>query len=172
MWNLSGKYFSVALLASLLILSGQAFAGGSVSDFTTSPREPHGKVSGDLGQPTRDIYPVRIVRLNGHNIPAGGREMLWLTPGEYELQLSVTARMLRAAPGNLRPRRDERMQPLQLTVEEGASYRIGAMHLHDQPGTGRRAWAPVVWKITDAEGATRYPVREGEYDFSNDGAND
>lgn len=160
------KYFSAAMLAALLILSDQAFAEGSLSDYTTSPREPHGKVSGDLGQPTRDIYPVQIVRLNGHPISAGGPEMLWLTPGDYDLKLSVSARMLRAVPGNLRPWRNERVAPLRLTVEEGASYRIGAIHLHDQPGPDLRAWAPVIWKVTVAGGAARYPVREGDYEAS------
>lgn len=150
------------ILAALLALPGGAL-WASVTDYTTSPRQPHGQVIGDIGQPTRDIYPVRVVRVNGHNVPGAGRSVLWLKPGDYQLHLSAEARMLRNVPGNLRPRRDERMGALELTVEEGKTYRIGALHLHRDRESRGRAFKPVVWKVTDAEGNTRYPVREGDF---------
>jgi hypothetical protein len=155
--------FVTILATVILALPLQALASGSVSEFTTSPRQPNGQLISDITPITQDIYPVRFTYINGRPV-TGERSVLWLKPGEYRIQGTVVANpMQRSVPGGsrLRPRSQSRqMEPLELVVEEGQNYYIGGLHLHAEEGSRRQNWRLVLWKVEDRDGETRFPLRE------------
>ncbi|MDQ2070342.1 hypothetical protein [Natronospira bacteriovora] len=162
----------LGLAACALILPAPVLAGGNLSDYTTSPRQPHGKIVGDITRVTQDIYPVRFTYINGQRV-TGSRSVLWLKPGEYRIEAAVFASpLLRAIPGGSRtrpPGHRDPIEPLEVVIEEGYNYHIGALHVHDKESSRRQAWRLVLWKVEDGNGETRYPLKEDEEEEEEEG---
>ncbi|MCP1727558.1 hypothetical protein J2T60_001558 [Natronospira proteinivora] len=144
----------IAILTLILPTMGIA---DSLSDYTVSPRDEHGRILGTMGREGHDVFPVYFTEINGHRV-TGQRDVLWLKPGEYEIKAAIMpSAFQRKIVGATRPGNRIEVEPLQLVVEEGKDYRIGGLHLHRQEGSQRRAFRLVLWKVDDGEGDSHYP---------------
>ena len=146
----------------------------SLSDYTVSPRDAHGRIVGSLGKGGDDVMPVYFTYINGHRV-TGQRDVLWLKPGEYEIEAAILPSafqrsIIRATRRGPQSSRID-LKPLQLVVEEGKSYRIGGLHLHRQEDSQRRAFRLVLWKVEDGDGDSHYPELPA-VDGSEDGDGD
>lgn len=151
-------------ILAMVALPLQAAMGQSVSDFTTSPSEPHGQIISDVTPTTQDIYPVRFTYINGEPV-SGERNVLWLKPGEYRILGAVVAdRMRRTVPGGSRRGMRDQMEPLEVVIEEGKHYHIGGLHMYDKENSRRQAWRLVLWKVEDGDGEAHFPLKEQEED--------
>ncbi|MEE4303861.1 MAG: hypothetical protein V2J19_06860 [Wenzhouxiangella sp.] len=109
------------------------------------PGEASGSIVGAPAQPARDIYPVRVVAIDGEQIIP--REVFWLKPGKYTLTVSpeiTNPGGLSAMRGRLRERDD--INEIEVVVEAGKTYYIGAHFT----GKDRRApYNTVVYRVED-----------------------
>ncbi|NBB91955.1 MAG: hypothetical protein GVY32_02160 [Gammaproteobacteria bacterium] len=97
---------------------------------TTNPGPHAAMVTGALGEPGQDIYPVDFVQIDDTNIFP--REVMWLEPGKYELRV----RPFISRPRGLQsPRRRiqeaDDLNRIEVVLEAGKVYHIGA-HYHDK----------------------------------------
>lgn len=160
------------VLAAVLAFPATTVAQGFAADHTASSGEPHGVLIGSGTTPTtRDIYQVRFTHINGDRIPSG-REWLTLKPGEYEIDATVVANRLQRHSIGLRttgPRsRRVDLDPLKIVVEEGKTYRVGGLHLHEGSDTRRPEFRLVLWKVSDADGDEHYPLEEEDDESDED----
>ena len=97
-----------------------------------------GQVSSVLTQDSQRLYAVRIISVDGENLPEGGRNLMRLAPGKR--RLGVVALIER--DNSFALRRSERPEPqhIDIDVESGKHYRIGAKVLD----AGYRNWTPVI----------------------------
>ncbi len=109
------------------------------------PGEASGSIVGAPAQPARDIYPVRVVAIDGQQIIP--REVFWLKPGKYTLTVSpeiTNPGGLSSMRGRLRERDD--INEIEVVVEAGKTYYIGAHFT----GKDRRApYNTVVYRVED-----------------------
>lgn len=131
-----------ALLA--LVLTSAAAA----APFVDSARDPHATLYLNVSQTARQIYPVEIRAVDGKLTNRTDEGALWITPGEYSLDLKVSEVV---NPANLpglqtSARFGEENHTLKLTVAAGQAYFIGAKF--DAAGK----WQPVVWKTEGSNG--------------------
>jgi len=105
--------------------------------------DPAGVLIGWGGQPAQWIYPVVFTHIDGQTIT--DREVLYLKPGEYEIQVRG---MISNAPGlrrsSSRGRQDEGHNRITVVVEEGKRYHIGMKN--DRERT-IRPWSTVLYKV-------------------------
>lgn len=125
-------------LVSLTAVAGQPFA---------NPGDGAGAIVGTPGQPARDIYPVKIVAIDGEQIIP--REVFWLEPGKYVLTVSAEI----TNPGGLssmrgRLREDDDINEIEVVVEAGKTYYIGA---HFTGRDRRRPYNTVVYRVEDSQ---------------------
>lgn len=117
-------------------LAGQPFA---------SPGEGFGAIVGAPAQPARDIYPVKVVAIDGEQIIP--REVFWLEPGKYTLTVSALItdpRGLSAMRG--RVHEDDDINKIDVVIEAGKTYYIGAHFT----GQDRRApYSTVLYRVED-----------------------
>ncbi|WP_376691449.1 hypothetical protein [Wenzhouxiangella sp. EGI_FJ10409] len=123
-------------LMALPAAAGQPFA---------NPGEDAGSIVGTPGQPARDIYPVKIVAIDGEQIIP--REVFWIEPGKYVLTVSAEI----TNPGGLssmrgRLREDDDINEIEVVVEAGKTYYIGA---HFTGKDRRRPYNTVVYRVED-----------------------
>jgi hypothetical protein len=127
---------AAAVLVAVPALADRPFAGAG---------EPSGQIVGSPARPAGDIYPVRFVGIDGENIVP--REVFWLKPGKYTL----TVTPIITDPGGLttrrpHPRQKEGMNKIDLVVEAGKTYYIGARY----DNKNRRApYSTVVYRIEE-----------------------
>lgn len=97
-----------------------------------------GQVTSVLTQDSQRLYAVRIISVDGENLPAGGRNLLRLEPGKRRLGLVALIERDNA----FALRRKDRPQPqhVDIEIEAGKHYRIGAKV---QDATYRE-WTPVI----------------------------
>lgn len=83
-----------------------------------------GQVTSILTKDSQRLYAVRIISVDGENLPAGGRNLLRLAPGKRRLGLVALIERDNA----FALRRKDRPQPqhVDIDVEAGKHYRIGA----------------------------------------------
>jgi hypothetical protein len=101
---------------------------------TARPGPDAAQVSGIPGYPTRDIFEVRIVAINDHEILP--RELIWLEPGTYRIRVAIDARSPR--PGIRRPTQRQpgeapEYTEIELELEAGKTYQIrGRLNREDR----------------------------------------
>lgn len=133
----------IALAAAMLVGSGAALAERPF----TQPGPDAAMIAGTPGKPANDIYPVSFVEIDGRNIV--NREVFWLKPGKYEIRVQPQIRN----PGGLtatrgRIREDEGRNVIELVVEGGKSYYIGA---RVDPNNRRMPYTTVLYRVEDQE---------------------
>jgi hypothetical protein len=82
------------------------------------------QVTSALTKVSERVYAVRIVSVDGRNLPEGGRQLLRLAPGTH--RLGLVAIIERSNSMKIRDRRTPRPQTLEVTIEAGKHYEIGA----------------------------------------------
>ncbi|HSH26936.1 MAG TPA: hypothetical protein VK972_04070 [Wenzhouxiangella sp.] len=112
-----------------------------------NPGEGAGSIVGTPAQPARDIYPVKVVAIDGEQIIP--REVFWLEPGKYTLTVSA---LITNPPGlsAMRGRmyEDDDINKIDVVVEAGKTYYIGAHFT----GKDRRApYNTVVYRVEDSK---------------------
>lgn len=133
------------VFAAALVLAGAAHAGGK--DSLASPGEPHGVVRTDVERKAEQIFPVRIVEIDGELVSADNKVALWLKPGDHTIKVRGNLRQDYAGGVQRTVGHGKGTNELQFTVEEGKVYYIGGQK---SPDTGN-AWTPVVWKVEPAK---------------------
>lgn len=114
---------------------------------TTSPGPHAATVTGAMGEPGRDIYPVEFVMIDDTNISP--RNALWLEPGKYKLTVRANARNprgLQSVRGRIR--QDEDLNRIEVVLEAGKIYHIGA---HYQGRDRRAPYTTVLYRVEDRE---------------------
>jgi hypothetical protein len=116
---------AIFLALCLLGLSGSALA--QIDRLPTTQPGPHAaQVIGAPGYPTQNLFEVNFIAINGRNVSP--REVLWLEPGTYELQVSIFADFARSRPTNLRRRQPAGYNTIELELEAGKQYHILARY--------------------------------------------
>ncbi len=132
----------IAVLASLLIFCGPAQA----SPFA-NPSEPSGIIIMDTPRPAQQIFPVRLVKIDGVEIPPR-KQGVWLRPGTHRLRL-VAERIDTDWTGGLRARQrqvanwPQKSRELLVEVQAGKKYYVG----YDSSDADPKNWGPVVWQV-------------------------
>lgn len=140
----------------------QALAGGAglllaaslqaqAKDFFASAGEPHGVVRTEVMQSAKQIFPVRIVSINGRQTSTDHRGTVWLKPGEHTLTLRGSMDKARTPGIKRNVGRGGGTSTLEITIEEGNTYYVGGKRNSD---TDNR-WTPVVWKVETSSTAGR-----------------
>lgn len=136
-------YQLIQVLAGLLIAMA-AFPALADSPFA-QPGAESGMVAGTPGRPAQDIYPVRVVEIDGNNIIP--REVMWLKPGKYTFTVSAeitNPRGLNAPRGRVRV--EEGINEIEVVVEAGKAYYIGA---HYDGKDRSKPYTLVVYRVED-----------------------
>lgn len=131
------KRISILLIALTLPFAVLAF------DFA-KPSEPSGKVVLSDYSQARQLYQVKLVEINGENVPVRAHAV-WLKPGQYELTLSAQIDGNAKKTMSLKERRGaaERENKLSLTVEAGKTYYLS----YDARAEKTIDWKPIVHKV-------------------------
>lgn len=124
-----------------LAASAQVGANG-----LSSPDRPHGVVRTDVERKAEQIFPVRIVEIDGDLVSADNKVALWLKPGEHTIKVRGHLRQDFAGGVQRTVGSGKGTNELQINVEEGKVHYIGGQK---SPDTGN-AWTPVVWKVEPA----------------------
>jgi hypothetical protein len=77
-----------------------------------------------LSRQSERVYAVRVVSVDGRNLPENGRQSLPLAPGRHKL--GIVALIERDHSFGLRDRRRPSSKFVEIDVVEGQQYRIGA----------------------------------------------
>lgn len=101
------------LLCTLLLLGAAAAQAGD-----------QGQVISVLTKQSERVYAVRIISVDGRNLPEGGRQLVRLDPGKR--RLGVVALIERDNAFGLRNRQRPEPKYVEIDVEAGKHYRIGA----------------------------------------------
>jgi|CXWL01.1.fsa_nt_gi hypothetical protein len=115
-------------IASLLLV----LAAGSVS------AADKGQVTSVLTRNAERVFAVRIISVDGENLPEGGRNLVRLAPGKR--RLGLVALIERDNSFNLRRQQQPEPQEVDIDVESGKHYRVGAK----VTDAGYRNWTPVI----------------------------
>ncbi len=130
---------TLTLIATLL-LSSAAFAFNFAS-----PSEPSGKVIMNHASNAKQLFPVRLMMVNGENIPVRS-DAVWLAPGEYELRFATTINndYTKQVMG-LKERRGlkDLKNTMKIKIEADKSYYVA----YDASSTETKDWQPVVYQI-------------------------
>lgn len=105
-----------AMLATLAPLSASADRVQTVR-----PGPDAAQIVGSPGFPTRDIFAVTFVEINGQNISP--RDVMWLEPGTYRITVQIQAALTRP-PQYRRPADAPDYNVIELEIEAGKSYHI------------------------------------------------
>lgn len=126
----------LSILLVVLAAAGLARAEGGTE----------GKGILDFAVPPNQLYPARLVELDGENVNAPiTKTSFWVEPGEH----TVTITALISDPMRVgKIDRDRKTDPgtVTIVVEAGKRYKIAAQALDD-----RGAWEPVIWKEEDVK---------------------
>ncbi len=112
------------------------------------PDEPSGVVIMNTPHTAHLIYPVRLVRLDGQEIPARDHGV-WLKPGTHRLRLVAAEEIDTSISRGLQARQKiHSAQPvsgkeLVLSIEAGKKYYVG----YDVSDRNPKNWKPVLWQV-------------------------
>lgn len=124
----------LVILLTALAATGLAWAEG----------DSEGKGILDFSTPPNQLYPARLVGLDGKNVNMGiNRTSYWVEPGDHEI--TVTALIDDSmGVGTIDVQRKTDPGTVTITVEAGKRYKIAAQET-DHKGN----WQPVIWKEED-----------------------
>lgn len=90
---------------------------------TLNPGPNAAQINGAPGSPGRDIFAVRFTEINGDAIAP--REVLWLAPGTYQIEVLIDERFTTAPRRvNRHPNRSDDYVTFELELEAGKRYDI------------------------------------------------
>jgi len=123
----------IILLAALAAASG-AWAEG----------DSEGKGILDFADPPNQLYPARLVGVDGKNIDMGAmRTSYWVEPGDH--QITVAAAIDNPMQvGTIDVQEKTEPGTVTITIEAGKRYMIAAQATDDKGN-----WQPVIWKEED-----------------------
>ncbi|MBA3562508.1 MAG: hypothetical protein H0W33_00570 [Gammaproteobacteria bacterium] len=159
------KYPTLATLAVFLL------AGCATERITVSASDPHGIIDVGNAQIAKNIHPVVLQEIDGHQVPGSGfdevpvtastvivnRDFLlkgqsafYLSPGPHRLRLTAIIREDLALTLPSAKRLDDRDAAglLTLNVAEGRRYLLGAKLDSARPDE----WEPVAYAVEDISG--------------------
>lgn len=120
----------------IILLAALAATGGAWAE-----GDSEGKAILDFAVPPNELYPARLVGLDGKNIDMGAmRTSYWVEPGEH--QITVTALIddsMQVGTIDIQKKTDP--GTVTITVEAGKRYMIAA-----QATDNKGDWQPVIWK--------------------------
>lgn len=127
------------LLAGLLPLAAQADRVKTVK-----PGPEAAQIVGSPGFPTRDLFAVTFVEINGQNISP--RDVMWLEPGTYRITVLIEARQTR--PPQIRRRSDDEpgYNVIELELEAGKTYHIRGRYHRDNP---EQAYSVILHRVDE-----------------------
>ncbi len=128
----------IPIIAALLV-------GACVSTPTVGPSEPHGIVSTELPSGGNAMRITRITEIDGVNYSGPNGRPVWLAPGRHTLRVTAQVRTQRVVPKPSKGAGTDPERVLELVVEEGKRYLIGAMIV----GDSNDDWVPVVVQVSD-----------------------
>lgn len=114
------------VLAGLLPLAAQ---GDGVKTVTPGPEAA--QIVGSPGFPTKDLFAVTFVEINGENISP--RDVMWLEPGAYRITVLIEAAQTRPPQIRRRPRDEPGYNVIELELEAGKTYHIRGRYHRDNP---------------------------------------
>lgn len=137
---------------ALLVLAAIAAAPALAGDRPfASPGEPHAVVTGISNLPGRELYSVRIVRVDDTSIDGTSRERgVWLKPGRYRINAKANTVDPGLSGGLTRSvGRDTKREgnAIELEVEAGKTYWIAL----DTSADRRTDWKLVNWRVEDRD---------------------
>jgi len=142
-------FVTICLAATLIGLAGASV--GQAQDKARDNGLPFAKpgpeaamIVGAVGSRANFIYPVDFTAIDGQNIHP--REVMWLKPGEYELTVRA---FVTDAPGlrrGVRSRSAEGNDRINVAVESGKEYSIGAKY---DPKAPAGPYKTVVYQVKD-----------------------
>lgn len=91
---------------------------------TVAQAADQGQVTSVLTKQSERVYAVRIISIDGRNLPEGGRQLVRLDPGKRKL--GVVALIERDNAFGLRNRQRPEPKYIDIEVEAGKHYRVGA----------------------------------------------
>lgn len=129
---------AIPVIAAMLV-------GACVSTPTVDPSQPHGIVSTELPSDGTAMRITRIIEIDGVNHSGSHGRPVWLAPGRHTLRVTAQVRTQRAVPAPSKGAGPDPERVLELVVEEGKRYLIGAMIV----GDSNDDWVPVVVQVSD-----------------------
>lgn len=149
-----------AVLTALRLLIATAIVAGlsaCMEARMASPDRPYGVVTTFTSNVPAKIYPAFIAVIDGNSVQStsavGGlaarKHTFQLPPGDHKIRVVADLRDATGtlASGTTFTPRGEQPGALELFVEEGRRYYIGAR----LTGSRRDEWEPVVWHVEDIE---------------------
>ena len=124
------------LMLALMLTGSPALAGEqsardgsdqSLGDGFTRPGSHAGQVIGDSQFPSKDLYRVEFIEINGRNI-SSARDVMWLEPGTYNIKARMLARNPPGMSYRSRGRHERGYNEIELVVEAGKTYYLGARY--------------------------------------------
>lgn len=91
---------------------------------TVQAADAEGQVTSVLTRQSERLYAVRIISVDGRNLPEGGRQLVRLEPGKR--RLGVVALIERDNAFGLTQRNRPAPKYVDIDVEAGKHYRVGA----------------------------------------------
>ena len=140
--------FLTTCLAATLFVLASASAGKAQDNWQNNdlpfakPGPDAAMIVGAVGSRAKYIYPVDFTAIDGQSIHP--REVMWLKPGEYELTVRA---FVTDAPGlrrGVRSRSAEGNDRINVSVEPGKEYSIGAKYDPEEPA---RPYKTVVYQV-------------------------
>ena len=99
----------------------------------------------DFGKPPSQLYPARLVELDGRNLSAPvTKTSFWVEPGVHEIVVVAGINDPMKVGSATRRSAGDNPGKTTIEVEAGKRYRIAAMTT-DSKGN----WEPVIWKVED-----------------------
>jgi len=138
-------FLTTGLAATLIGLAGASAGQAQDNELPFAKPGPEAAmIVGAVGSRANYIYPVDFTAIDGQNIHP--REVMWLKPGEYELTVRA---FVADAPGlrrGVRSRSAEGNDRINVAVEPGKEYSIGAKYDPEEPA---RPYKTVVYQVED-----------------------
>jgi len=114
---------AVRTLTVICLITLISLATTSRAIETLNPGPNAAQINGAPGSPGRDIFAVRFTEINGDTIAP--REVLWLAPGVYQIEVLIDERFTTAPRRfNRQPNRSDDYVTFELELEAGKRYDI------------------------------------------------
>ena len=111
---------------------------------TVMPGPEAAQIVGSPGFPTKDLFSVTFVEINGQNISP--RDVMWLEPGTYRITVAIDAEQTRPQQIRRRPRDEPGYNIIELELEAGKIYHIRGRFHRDDPD---RAYSVILHRVEE-----------------------
>jgi hypothetical protein len=122
---------SLLFLAAALLAGFLPHAAAADRVKTVMPGPGAAQIVGAPGFPTRDLFSVVFVEINGQNVSP--RNVMWLEPGSYRITVLIEAAQTRPPQVRRRPVDEPGYNVIELELEAGKTYHIRGRYHRDNP---------------------------------------